>query len=187
MTPATADILNRVRNRFSGDGYHVLREVRFDRTNCEYIGGRTRRADVVAVGLERRTQHAIHGVEIKVTRADWMQELRDATKAADAARYCHFWWIAAADKSIVRDGELPDGWGLLVPRGRHLVAMVKPTRREPVVDHRFMASLVQSASTQHGYCRAWARMGAYTKGLEQGRKSVENYWRRWAYEEASGR
>lgn len=169
MTALTAAELRlRLRHRFTGEGYAFFKEVRFDRTDSEYIGGRTRRADGVAVGLQRRTDHTIHGFEIKVNRPDWLQELRDRTKAQDALRFCHYWWLVVSDPAIIRPGELPDGWGLLVPRGRHLRAAVRPTARVPDFDYRFMASLVQAAATQHGYCAGWARMDGYTRGLEKG-------------------
>ncbi|AUG29422.1 MULTISPECIES: hypothetical protein [Microbacterium] len=73
-------------------------------------------------------RQSVHGFEVKVSRSDWLTELRDPEKAEAWARYCHYFWLVAADRSIVRD-DLPDGWGLLVPHGTSLRAAVKPTRR----------------------------------------------------------
>ena len=70
-------------------------------------------------------RQSIHGFEVKVSRSDWLTELRDPEKAEAWARYCHYFWLVAADRSIVRD-DLPDGWGLLVPHGTSLRAAVKP-------------------------------------------------------------
>lgn len=58
---------------------------------------------------------ALHGHEVKVSRADWLTELRDPTKAEAIRRYMHHWWLVVPDASIVKAGELPDGWGLLAP------------------------------------------------------------------------
>lgn len=78
-----------------------------------------------------RDRYSIHGFEVKVSRSDWLAELADPTKAEAWARHCHYFWLVASDKSIVR-GDLPEGWGLLVPHGPSLRAVVKPTRRDPL-------------------------------------------------------
>lgn len=74
-------------------------------------------------------RQTIHGFEVKVSRADWLTELRDPEKAEAWARHCHYFWLVAADKRIVQD-DLPDGWGLLVPHGRSLRVARTPTRRD---------------------------------------------------------
>lgn len=72
---------------------------------------------------------SVHGFEVKVSRGDWLTELADPEKAAAWVRYCHYFWLVAADRSIVRD-DLPNGWGLLVPAGAGLRAAVKAQRRD---------------------------------------------------------
>lgn len=75
-------------------------------------------------------RQSIHGFEVKVSRADWLTELRDPEKADAWARYCHYFWLAAADRHIVRD-DLPAGWGLMVPHGPGLRVVVRAVRRTP--------------------------------------------------------
>jgi len=58
---------------------------------------------------------ALHGHEVKVSRSDWLAELRDPTKADAIKRYMHHWWLVVPDAAIVKPGELPEGWGLLAP------------------------------------------------------------------------
>jgi hypothetical protein len=58
---------------------------------------------------------ALHGHEVKVSRSDWLSELRDPTKADAIKKYMHHWWLVVPDAAIVKPGELPDGWGLLAP------------------------------------------------------------------------
>ena len=69
------------------------------------------------------------GEEVTAQR-DWLTELADPTKAEAWARYCHYFWLVASDRTIVRD-DLPAGWGLMVPHGNSLRVVVKPTRRMP--------------------------------------------------------
>lgn len=85
---------------------------------------------------ERESRHmwahrqSLHGFEVKVSRSDWLTELADPEKAEAWARYCHYFWLVASDKAIVRD-DLPKGWGMLVPHGASLRVVVKPSRRDP--------------------------------------------------------
>lgn len=75
-------------------------------------------------------RQSIHGFEVKVSRSDWLTELADPTKAEAWAKHCHYFWLVASSKDIVRD-DLPDGWGLLLPSGNSLRAAQQPTRRDP--------------------------------------------------------
>jgi hypothetical protein len=71
--------------------------------------------DMMIQDLYPSTGCAIHGFEIKCSRADWLTELKDPTKAEAFRPYCDYFWLVVADKDIVKPGELPAGWGLLVP------------------------------------------------------------------------
>lgn len=75
-------------------------------------------------------RQSVHGFEVKISRADWLAELRDPEKADAWGRYCHYFSLVAADRRIVRD-DLPNGWGLLIPHGTSLRLVVKPRRRDP--------------------------------------------------------
>lgn len=61
-----------------------------------------------------RSRQSMHGFEIKVSRADWLSELRQPEKSEYWRRYCNYWWIVASDKTVVKPEELPRGYGLLV-------------------------------------------------------------------------
>jgi len=74
---------------------------------------------------------SIHGFEVKVSRADWLSELRDPSKAEAWSRHCHYFWLVVSDKSIVQD-DLPEGWGLLVRGKAGLRVVKKPVRRDVV-------------------------------------------------------
>ena len=72
-----------------------------------------RTADFLAQDLWEGKGLYLHGHEVKVSRADWLHELADPTKAEAIKRYCDRWWLVVPTKAIVRD-DLPDDWGLLV-------------------------------------------------------------------------
>lgn len=74
---------------------------------------------------------ALHGHEVKVSRSDWLTELRDPLKAEAFKPYMHYWWLVVPDSSIVKPGELPEGWGLMVKSGNKLRAKVQAPRLSP--------------------------------------------------------
>lgn len=110
-----------------------------------------RTADFIAVDTWQSGKCAIHGVEIKVSRPDWLRELKDPAKAAACMNWCTHWWLAVPDEAIVREGELPHGWGFLAARkhgdGLRLVQIVTaPRRAVPPIPPESMASLLYAVA-----------------------------------------
>lgn len=109
-----------------------------------------RRADAVAMSLWPSRGLTIHGFEIKVSRGDFIRELKQPEKAESVASSCDFWWLVAPP-DIVRDGELPDAWGLLVAKGGQ-IRQVKEARAlhadidEQRVRRPFVAALLRAAT-----------------------------------------
>ena len=84
------------------------------------------------------------GHEVKCSRADWLNELKDPEKAETFKRYMHRWYLVVADRSIVRDGELPEGWGLIALTSGGTLRAVKQApvlNPEPVTYHLLAALL----------------------------------------------
>lgn len=103
-------------------------------------------ADAMAVDLWPSTGNLVHGFEVKVSRSDWLSELRDPTKADALRRYCDHWWLVVPDASIVNH-DLPDGWGLLAV-GRD--GKLRQRTAAPKLDRQpmpptFVASLLRAA------------------------------------------
>jgi hypothetical protein len=120
---------------------HVRSQTGFDR----------RTADFVAVDTWASGKCATHGVEVKVSRSDWLRELKDPGKSAACMNWCTHWWLAVPDPTIVRDGELPPGWGLLAVRkwcdGLRLVQVIPaPRRAVPPIPPESMASLLYAVA-----------------------------------------
>jgi hypothetical protein len=69
-------------------------------------------ADAVVIGNWPSSGYEIAGFEVKVSRSDWLNELKDPNKAEHIKKYCHRWWLVIADMDMVKPGELPDGWGM---------------------------------------------------------------------------
>lgn len=132
----TAELDERLRQHFisekdqfslAGAGAVYLTEV----TAPDHSG---RRADAVHIGLwSSRGAGTVEVCELKVSRADWLVELKKPQKAEAWWPYCHHFWLVVPHEGIVKDGELPKGWGLMMPgpRGRRFKVLVKPEERSP--------------------------------------------------------
>lgn len=89
----------------------------------------SRRADLIWLPLTSQERGRIVGHEVKVSRADVVQELADPTKADAWARYCSQWWLVVADPSLVDGLTIPDRWGIMAPpsgRRRRSMTIVRP-------------------------------------------------------------
>lgn len=134
-----------LRIRFAAPEWVFLTEVR----NATGFDG-SRSADAVAMSVWPSRGLELHGIEVKQSRGDWLRELKQPAKAEAIARYCDRWWVAVTDSTLIADGELPAGWGLLAPRGKKLAAVVEAPRAEPAPEtpRRFLASLLAAAQKQ---------------------------------------
>lgn len=133
---------------------------------------RRRRIDVVAVGLWKRTDHLVHGFEVKVSRSDLLAELRDPDKAGAAIAKVDRWWLALGDRRLLRDGdELPPGWGIIAPHGRGLTVLAEPAPTGGTPDARFVAALVQTTIAGRGtVAHGLGFQEGYRRGIDVGRR-----------------
>lgn len=131
-----------LRDRFCGPEWALFFEV------ANGTGGHQRRyADAVAMNLYPSRGLEINGVEVKVSRSDWLRELKNPKKAEDVYRYCDRWWLAVSDPNIVQMGELPATWGLMVLTGKSLKVATQAPKLEPVpLDRTFFAALARRSS-----------------------------------------
>lgn len=107
----------------------------------------TRSADVVSMGIWPSRGLQLIGFEVKVSRSDWLRELKDPAKSAAVQKFCDRWYVAVANDDIVKDGELPSTWGLLVLRGAKMVQKVEaPTLKPEPLTRSFIASLLRCAT-----------------------------------------
>ncbi|KVS52213.1 hypothetical protein WK39_26505 [Burkholderia cepacia] len=147
----TAEVKAALRARFCSPEWALFFEV------ADATGARHNRwADAVAMNLWPSRGLAIHGMEVKVSRSDWLRELKDPSKSAPVQRYCDYWWIVTP-AGVLKDGELPPTWGHyeVKPGGtlRELVAAPK-LESEPVT-RQFAAALMRRASAaDEGIVRA---------------------------------
>lgn len=142
------DVLDALRNRYTqaagnGERYVLAEHVRDHGTFAR------RTADLMVRDMWQSSGMVLHGFEVKVSRSDWLTELRDPTKAERFKRHCDYWWLAVSESSIVRD-DLPEGWGLIVKSGdtmriKHRAPRLTPEPMEPEMRVSLDRSIAKTA------------------------------------------
>ena len=138
------------------------------------VGFPSSRIDALAMAMWRSLGLEVHGFEIKLSRSDWLREKRQPFKAEELCLYCDRWWLVLGDKDIVKDGELPPTWGLLIPRGKSLVVSVNALKLTPIsLDRVFIASILRKAFHAEKHEVRWQRRPQNTvEELEQAKRSI---------------
>lgn len=96
---------------------------------------------------QKDARHLVHGFEIKVSRSDWLAELRDPSKAAAFIPYCHHWWLVAASRDVYQPDEIPEGWGVLVPTAASLRIKIRaPSREAEAMPPAMVASFARAVA-----------------------------------------
>jgi hypothetical protein len=109
----SADVIAALRQRYPTGAWAFLEQV----ANGTGYQRQYRWADALAMGLWPSRGMELHGIEVKVSRTDWLRELSNPGKADSIHRYCHRWYVAVSDPDIVKPGELPLNWGLYALNG----------------------------------------------------------------------
>lgn len=142
-----ADVVDALQRRYgvvwgNGQRYATAYGVR---SHAGFDARRT--ADFVAMDLWPSGGLRLHGHEVKVSRSDWLRELKDPSKAAEFVPYMNCWWLVVSDPRIVRAGELPDDWGLMAMRGTELtVRKPAPKRDALAMPPTRLAALLRAVS-----------------------------------------
>lgn len=136
-----SEVYSKLRQRYSPPKWAYFEEVRNG-------GGfnATRSCDAIAMSLWPSEGLLLHGHEVKVSRADWLRELKQPAKADEFMAVVDFWWLVAGDREIVKLEELPDKWGMLAPRGDRLVVVKHAIKLTPLpLDRGTLSSLLRRA------------------------------------------
>ena len=112
-----AELLQLLERRHASHGNGGSGEYAF-LTHVRNDGGfsATRTFDAIAVSLWPSRGYAIDVFEVKVSRSDWLRELKDPGKSEAAWGIGDRFWIVAT-AGVVEHAELPHGWGLIEAHG----------------------------------------------------------------------
>jgi hypothetical protein len=152
------DIRKALATRFADPEWALFFEV----PRIDSVQRRERRIDVVAMNLWYSRGYAVHGGEIKVSRRDWLMELRDPAKAQAGFVYCNAWWLMSAP-GVANLEEIPETWGWLEFSGTRWSTKKKaPPLIPKPLDQAFVASLVARIRQESS--------DLYNDGLAKGRQ-----------------
>lgn len=138
----------------------------------------TRHADAVAIGIWPSTGHQVHGFEVKVSRTDFLNEMKDPGKSMPVFKHCHRWSLATPP-GLVKVDELPPNWGLVTFDGKS----IRTVRQAPLLTPEpltpgFVAAIIRRAGEADGALIEAAVQKARTEWNndrdESIRRAVEN-------------
>ena len=140
MKITSQDIKLGLRAKFPAPGWQLFYEV------GDSTGAQQRRwADAVAMGIWPSNGHLIHGMEIKVSRGDFLSEMKNPTKSQAIFRFCHRWSLVTP-VGLVKADELPETWGLMTFDGKSTRVVKQPPALTPEpLTPGFVAALVRRA------------------------------------------
>jgi len=136
----------------------------------------SRTADAIAIGLYRSQGTEIHGFEIKVSRGDWLRELKDPAKADAFFPYCDRWSIVVPEPDLIADGELPEAWGLYAAKKKGLKIVVPPKKLAPLpLPRPMLVSIIKYSQDLYRkpaeQIAEAARQSGYDDGYAAGQRS----------------
>ena len=153
----SSEIVVAVRRRFAnlqGDAGHQYAVFEELRVGTGYGRGVEQRIDLWAMGLWASDGYARHAFEVKVTRSDFLAEMKDPLKRRPALLYSNLFYFAAP-AGLIKPEELPPEAGLMEVgdwgRGFSAVIIVDaPWFDPPPPSWRFFAAIARRV------CRAEA-------------------------------
>lgn len=108
-------------------------------------GGATNIADLMVLGAWHSSGNYLYGFEVKISRSDWLNEVKKPGKCEPSKRFCHRWWLVIAEESMVKDDELPEDWGMMaVVNGKLKVIKQAPLLSPVPLEIDFVASLLRT-------------------------------------------
>lgn len=137
--------------------------------------------DLVALDTTGRYPE-LHSIEVKVSRGDWLNELRKPEKSRPAREATDRHYLLAGSMDVFREDEVPEGWGVLVADGgrvvEHRPARLSLARADPPTpwSRRIVTAFLRRVHTEQRptktlqqACRDAERKG-YRKGLNAARR-----------------
>lgn len=144
-----SDVIDAIREHlFKPKSHALLQQVRS--TTSRMDNGRY--ADALVMSLWKSRGIWLAGIEVKVSRSDWMRELDNPHKADAIARYCDYWYVATP-AGLVKPAELPAAWGLIEvnpdatkKRRARIASAATRASVTDAPDIGFLASILRNAS-----------------------------------------
>jgi hypothetical protein len=169
----SAPLLDVLAKNYQFPHFAFMREFR-DATGFDAI----RSADALAFGMYVSRGQVIIGFEVKVSRSDWLRELKDPAKADPIARYCDYFnlVVPATGPGVCAISELPSPWGLIqvdVEKARTKIIKKAEKLDAAPITRSFLCAIVKQAMDSIGVPGQTALNQARDEGFREGQKLAE--------------
>lgn len=125
------------------------------------------------MGIWPSNGHLIHGFEIKVSRGDFLNEMKDPTKAQAVFQFCDRWSLVTPS-GLVKADELPAPWGLMTFDGKSLRTVKAAPPLDPVpLTAGFVAAMLRRAGEADEKMITAAVAAERERAYEGHRKAVQ--------------
>lgn len=151
MKPATVkvgtrEVMAALRKKYSGQ-YDAAWSGGFYLEECGINGqGAQSRCDALYAGFTAASGRTLIGHEVKVSRSDWLTELKKVGKADFWFDNTHQWYLVTPP-DVVEDAELPHQWGHMVLRGSQLRIYKQAPVRDVTPSWLAVRSMMSRAET----------------------------------------
>lgn len=142
--PSTFSLLQ---GRYPSPEYVLIQEV------SDASGhARSRSLDFMAIGMWNSRGLAIHGIEEKSWRNDWLKELKNPAKQENHFKFCDYFWLLTTEGDVAKLEEIPPSWGWMHVMGSRIKTMKEAPKLTPVICSRtFMCAMMRRAACKEKY------------------------------------
>lgn len=165
------EVKDKIAIKYKEPAWITLTEVR-DGTGFMTAG---KTADAIAFGVWPSRGLSIIGFEVKVSRSDWLSELKNPAKAESMAQHCNAWYIVAPE-GVVKEEEVPPNWGYYLVTKRGLKTIKEATyndNKDGPVNRLFIMSVIRNVSRNYV---------STTKLNELIKSGIKDHQESWNYE-----
>ena len=141
-------------------------------------------ADAVFMSMSKHKGYEVLGCELKVSRGDWLNEVRKTGKGDPARARCDKWVLVLGDAAIARPDEVPLEWGIIAPGTDGRLTMLRqPSWLRPrdgppePMPRDFLAAWLTRVVLSNGMVPGFvaqlqreAEQRGYAKGLNAGKR-----------------
>jgi hypothetical protein len=132
-TPALEEML---REKYPRDKYALL----FDVPDAVSMDQK-RRIDALAFGCWASLGRTLEGFELKISRGDWLREMKQVNKADPFVALCDRFWLVTSDSTVAKLDEIPACWGWMAATKAGL-RIQRPASKLPGCGESFPRSFV---------------------------------------------
>lgn len=163
------DIYSILRRKFPESEYALMEEV------SDAAGFyRSRSADYILMNLWPSRGLSLSGIEQKVSRSDWLSELKKPHKAENIYQYCDYFWLLTGNEDVAKLEEIPETWGWMCIKGAKIFIKKDAPKLTPIpITKHFLAAMLKRASSKQGFTRTSEIEDKINAAREDGKEREE--------------